>query len=221
MVNNFLMTGQPKFTRSIQVNEKKHHLHCAHMCKNIYHKKEDVLMNKYNNSLYVAIEGTDTAVNWIDNVSFAFKTNDVHRGFQRYANYCLTEYDPLNEIDKFDSVTICGHSLGSASATLMAYQLCKEAETNDVSLPSRVELVLFGCPKIGGKAFTREFTRLATKMGLIVTSYQNEGDIVCSIPFGYLGYINTFTETNTRLLKTTYKPFWDVSNHYISTYIDI
>ena len=220
MSHKILMNGKPNFTRSIPTNEKKHHLHCAHMCKHIYNKKEDVLMNKYKNTLYIAIEGTDTVVNWIDNVSVAFKSEDIHRGFQRYANHCLSEYDPLEGIGDFDRVTICGHSLGSASATLLAYRLCKDSETNDVSLPSNVELVIFGCPKIGGETFQREFNRLATKTGLTVTNYQNHGDVVCSIPFGFLGYIDTFTETNTRLLETNFKPIWDVSNHYMYSYID-
>jgi len=214
------MNTKPAFVRKIHSNEKKHHLHCAHMCKNIYYKKADVLMNKYKNTLYIAVEGTDTVVNWIDNISVAFKSDDIHRGFRRYANYCMEQYDIFKGLDEFDNVTICGHSLGSASATLLAYHLCKQSELNDIPLPSNMELVVFGCPKIGGETFHKEFNRLVSKTGLIVTNYQNDGDVVCTIPFGFLGYTKTFTEESTRLMETDWKPIWDVSNHYMISYLN-
>ena len=219
-LNKICMTQKPTFTHSIKSSEKKHHLHCAHMCKNIYYKKADVLLNKHKNTLYIAIEGTDTVINWIDNISVAFKTNDIHRGFLRYANHCMHKYDPLKDINDVDRVTICGHSLGSASATLLAYHMCKESEINNVKIPSNIELVLFGCPKIGGETFKNELNRLVKKSGLKITNYQNDGDLVCSIPFGFLGYHTTFQNSDTILMQTSNKPVWDISDHYMSEYIN-
>jgi len=214
------MSTNPIFTRSVKSSEKKRHLHCAHMCKNIYNVKTDVLTNKRGNTLYIAVEGTDTVVNWIDNISISFKTDDIHRGFRRYADHCMFEYTPFGNIGDFDRVTVCGHSLGSACAALLVYDLCKMSELNNTLLPSNIELVLFGCPKIGGETFKKDFNRLADKQGLKVFNYQNHRDIVCAIPFGFLGYDTTFRETDTRLMETTSKPFWDLSNHYMFSYVN-
>lgn len=213
------LNTQPVFIKTIHKNEKKHHLHCAHMCKNIYYRNTDVLMNKYKNTLYIAIEGTDTVVNWIDNISVAFKTDDIHRGFQRYANNCMTDYDFTIPFHDFDKVVLCGHSLGSAGATLIAYHLCKKAELNETLLPSNLELVVFGCPRIGGEQFHTEFNRLAAKNGMQIASYQNYGDIVCSIPFDFLGYRTTFDDDHIKIMETQIKPIWDLYNHYMISYV--
>ena len=105
--------------------KSKQHSHCAHMCKQIYTKKPDLLFNKHKNILYISIEGSDTLVNWIDNVSIVMKRNDIHRGFTRYANYCLNKFnifDIFEDIDEYEKIILTGHSLGSASATLIAYE---------------------------------------------------------------------------------------------------
>lgn len=201
------------------------HLHCAHMCKNIYYRKPDLLFNKHKNKLYISIEGSDTIINWIDNISIAMKRNDVHRGFARYASYCMNEYDILDLVDDFDAydkIILTGHSLGSASATLIARELCKSYEKRGARFHSKFELVLFGCPKIGGNSFKKEFNDLVDKTGLTIYSYENKKDIVCKIPFGFLGYTHTFLQEDTvHLEPATNTHVLDIyTNHSMNQYIE-
>ena len=213
-------TCMRNYFSKINKKEKEHHLHCAKMCKNIYNSPEDVVIQHHNNTLYIAIEGTDSFSNWVDNISVVFKSNDIHRGFRRYTDKCVSKYNPLNEIQKYENITICGHSLGSACAVLLAYQLCQEYKQRNEIIKSNIDLVVFGCPKVGGQSFHEEFNTICTDVGLGVVHYRNNSDYICDIPFGFLGYYNTFNEEDTRLMDTSESEFWDVSKHYMQSYIE-
>lgn len=209
------------------LKRRKQHLHCAHMCKHIYSKKPNLLFNKHKNILYISIEGSNTLVNWVDNVSLIMKRNDIHRGFTRYATYLLNEFnifDIFEDIHEYDKIILTGHSLGSASATLIAYELCKKqiAQNADNCFQNKFELVLFGCPKIGGDSFKNEFNDLVHKTGLDVFNYENINDVVCKIPFSIFGYASTFLESDSVFLEGVDTPFWEIyQNHSMSQYLDL
>jgi hypothetical protein len=163
------------------------------------------------------VEGTDTGVNWYDNISITFRSEDMHRGFLRYANYCLDAYELRNECAGRSAITICGHSLGAASATIMVYLLRKEGFiSSDVDF----ELVTFGSPKPGGATFSKNFEQSLTSASNVF-SYQNHRDPVCSVPFSILGYVHAISDADTYKLNAPSRPFWDVSNHYMQSYIDM
>ena len=54
-----------------------------------------------------------------------------------------------NGIHEYENITIFGHSLGSACAVLLAYQLCQEYKQRNEIIKSNIDLVVFGCPKVG------------------------------------------------------------------------
>jgi predicted lipase len=214
---NVNLSQVQKTTFRIEKNIKKRHLHCAKLCQRVYEKKADVLKSFMDDRLYIAVEGTDTGVNWYDNISVTFRSNDIHRGFLRYATHCLDAYDLRNECAGRSKITICGHSLGAASATIMVYLLRKEGY---ISSGVDLELVTFGSPKPGGVTFSNNFAQSLTSESTVF-SYQNYRDPVCSIPFSIQGYVPAIPDADTYILNAPDRPFWDVSNHYMQTYIDM
>ena len=94
------------------------HLECARLCKQVYDQKSDILIrhNKHHNDVIIAVEGTDTLVNWYDNLSVCKRSDDVHTGFRKYATYCKQKYKLHAELKKYKGhrMYICGHSLGGA-----------------------------------------------------------------------------------------------------------
>ncbi len=109
------------------------------------------------------------------------------------------------------------------SATLIAYEICKQQiEKGNTDFNSKFELVLFGCPRVGGEIFKKEFNEVANRTGLQIYSYENDKDIVCKIPFGIFGYTRTFLDSDSVYLEGFDTPFWDIyKNHSMSQYLDI
>jgi hypothetical protein len=98
----------------------------------------------------------------------------------------------------------CGHSLGAAATALIAH---------DFSDHFDMELVLFGCPNIGGQDF---HTRFASN-NVLVYNYVIENDIVPKLPFEQLGYTPL---TDVVLLDSAYDASEVLKNHSMHTYID-
>lgn len=93
----------------------------------------------------------------------------VHMGFR-------TAYDSLRDrIDEWlgrvrpRRLIVTGHSLGAAMACLMA------------ALHDESELVTFGCPLVGNRAFAEAFRRPALR-------YVDCADLVATVPYAWLGY---------------------------------
>ena len=184
------------------------HLECAKLCKTVYTKKSDILIryNKRDDDVILAIEGTDTLVNWYDNLSVCKRYDDVHTGFRKYATYCKQRYRLRMVLQKYKDkkIYICGHSLGSAAAALLA---------SDFSQDYDIELVMFGSPKIGGDVFRDAF---ASK-SIPTFDYKTKHDVVTKLPFDALGYMRLTDEVIE--LSPDYRPYQILNNHDIDTYI--
>jgi hypothetical protein len=209
---------QAPFFKNISKDQLRNHMHCAKLCKDVYFHKHDLVVDVRDNHMYVAVEGTHTFSNWVDNVSVFFKHNDVHPGFERYAEYCAIEYNPFSDLSSVDTLFISGHSSGAASVALLAYNLARDLKVRDEENKCVVELVLFGCPKIGGSDFKFRFNEACHNMEIF--NYRNNGDMICTIPYSSMGYHDTFGEDDTRLLDAPNKPWWDVTNHFMASYIE-
>jgi hypothetical protein len=195
---------------SVCTNVPKKHVECAKLCKKVYTQKNDILIryNKKEHDLIVAIEGSDTLVNWYDNLSVCKRTDDVHVGFRKYATHCKKKYKLHTTLQKYKDakIYICGHSLGSAAAALIA---------NDLHNQYDIDLIVFGCPKIGGHAFKKRFMSNSVS----TFNYQNTHDIVSKLPFNALGY--TQMTDNIIELYPGYRPHEILKNHDIDTYIEM
>ena len=138
--------------------------------------------------LWITFRGTDLAREWISNLAFCKKTipydNEkskirVHTGF-------LNSYKSLGIRDKIlESITrethyvrISGHSRGAALAVLCAVDIQYNFPACDI------EVMLFGCPRVGNKAFVKSYNKRVDKTVRI----ENGNDIVTKLPFAFMGY---------------------------------
>ena len=183
------------------------HIRLAALCKEVYLLHPDLMIIKNKEHTTVVFEGTDSLQNWKDNLSFCCRTkHDIHRGFHRQALY-LTKKHRLHEVFKAsEKVTFTGHSQGAAVALIVAYFLTK----NNACTNKDIDIVMFGCPKIGGSAFKQR----VEESDLRVTHYVNENDIVAALPIGF-GYIPTVHPT---VLPCDSKN--PIQQHSLDTYID-
>ena len=143
----------------------------------------------------VCIRGSDERVNWVYNfkigkVPFLTRKNtnpdiEVHSGF--FIGHTSVKgkiYKKLNEIvqgGKCDRILFCGHSAGVLSA-LLAYDYI-----NNKNIP--IEVVTFGSPRVGNKAFSDDFDRKIKCTRII-----NDKDLIPLAPLKILGFHHIGTE---------------------------
>lgn len=186
------------------------HYKYAKLCKRIYqlpyNAKNVRLRDKH---ALVVIEGTDDLRNWRDNVKFLFRNKyDIHRGFFRYANEILREYDIVNTCEECTHVTFTGHSLGAAAAIILAFLVVVQFR-KEIS----IEVVLFGCPKLGGELFL-EYLQYIEDRNVKIYNYKYRNDLITNLPIGF-GYDKIeYIQLNKEL------GFPKVSDHYIDNYIE-
>jgi predicted lipase len=170
-------------------------------------------VNKNDPTRYVAvIRGTDGAEEWIDDFDF-FATQrpqfpgNVESGFVDI--YQSMQYFPIADPGNIQpladgiatalnpvpgaTVTVVGHSLGSALATYLTY---------DLSVPGRlgsanVSAILFASPKTGDNGFVSGFNQLNSNY--LVINYQH--DVVPTVPPFDIFHLDLFrTLPNCRIL---------------------
>jgi hypothetical protein len=193
------------------------HVKCAELCRDVYKNRHDVLFEKTDDRLYIALEGSDTIKDWINNISFLLKRNDMHRGFTRYANRCKRLYPIENAISEYENISLSGHSLGAASMLIICYLLFLG---DDKLRTKNVELVLFGAPMSGGPKFKKRFTQkvIEGNDNFQLHLYKHKNDIVNDLPsslFAYchvdeLCHIEGDNNSNTNFIQ----------DHDISQYIE-
>lgn len=139
----------------------------------------------------VVIRGTQRAVEWLKDLEAAETTphrlaGKVHAGFWGlYSSMTLRTLDGIEvpllsgivELVGAGTVTIVGHSLGSAIATYGAIDLLS-------MLPGRVAMCLLASPRPGDRAFTESADAI---LHGVYQSFAIDCDIVPHVPFGF-GY---------------------------------
>jgi Lipase (class 3) len=129
----------------------------------------------------IAIAGSESIVDWLIDGS-AWKTDafgaEVHAGF-------LTEHEKiwpqvhelLRRYPAGSKVTITGHSLGGAIATLLGYAAVDELEL----VP---DVITFGSPRVGNWKFSRKFNKMVPNSLRV----QHHDDLIPRVP--KLGYVH-------------------------------
>ncbi len=104
----------------------------------------------------------------------------VHRGFLKALNAVWSDIQNslISFQDRSQSIWFTGHSLGAALATLAVAKMGEEAKPVN-------GLYTFGQPRVGGKAFARDFD-LDFKPRTF--RFVNNSDIVTRVPRRALGY---------------------------------
>ena len=138
--------------------------------------------------LTITFRGTDSNTDRKNNLSFwkkvvpygnIYSKIRVHCGFlnayksekiRHQIQHCITS--------QIKQVRIAGHSLGAATAILCAIDLQYHFPDRDY------EVALFGCPRIGNRAFQKSYNKRIYK----TLRVENGNDIVTKVPPVWMGY---------------------------------
>ena len=181
-------------------------LEALRCCRDVYPHSEDFLVSrKCAGHTVLAVEGTNETTDWVTNLKFLIKRDDCHRGFKNNANRTLAElvvgYEALDPSRK---LVVAGHSLGGATATLLA----------DLMLPhnNNIAIVTAGSPRPGGRRLRR---RLKDVEHL---RFVHGNDIVPGTPPWLAGYVHTHPVIKLKDENET--RFDGVADHNIGSYYD-
>ncbi|NER80617.1 MAG: lipase family protein [Leptolyngbya sp. SIO1D8] len=152
-----------------------------------------VLQLPETQELYIVFRGTDHGVDWMNNFQFRQQIypyvygdesgTDVrfHRGFMA-AYLSIRDYLQA-EVRKYPNspITITGHSLGGAVATIAALDLQYNITQHT---GQSIQLYTFGAPRVGNSALINSFRQRVPKSYRFVYGW----DIVTRIPRAWQGY---------------------------------
>jgi predicted lipase len=148
-------------------------------CVDVYAHKNDFIVDKsIPGYCILAIEGTNETSDWATNLSFLFRTEDTHRGFQGNATRTITNL-VLNyeSLEKDRKLILTGHSLGGATATLVADLMLKS--TPDLAI------ITIGSPRPGGRGLRKRLKNVEH------LRFVHGDDVVPSTPPFLAGYVHT------------------------------
>jgi|TARA_B100001964_G_C13965833_1_gene479723 predicted lipase len=176
-------------------------------CRDVYPHDQDFLVDRSHAGYTIlAVEGTNETTDWVTNLKFLIKRDDCHRGFKNNANRTLAQlvvgYEALDSSRK---LVVAGHSLGGATATLIADLLWESGNEN-------IALVTAGSPKPGGRKLRKRIKDLEH------FRFVHGNDIVPGTPPWFAGFVHTHPriylpdEVETR--------FDGVADHNIGDYYD-
>ena len=145
-------------------------------------------LRKMGDTLLIAFRGSDSLRDWLGNVRFwkkkvPYDNNSssirVHSGFiDAYKSEEVRNFIQGNVEKDVARIRVTGHSLGAAMAVLCAVDM-------QYNFPDRdIEVALFGCPRVGNKAFTRSYDKRVFK----TLRVENGNDVVTKLPLALLGY---------------------------------
>jgi predicted lipase len=155
-------------------------LEALRCCRDVYPHSDDFLVSrKVSGHTILAVEGTNETTDWVTNLKFLIKRDDCHRGFKNNANRTLAQlvigYEALDPNRK---LVVAGHSLGGATATLIADLLWEAGNRN-------IGLVTAGSPRPGGRKLRERIKDLEH------LRFVHGNDIVPNTPPLLAGFVHT------------------------------
>jgi predicted lipase len=142
------------------------------------HERDYIVDNSIPGFTIIAVEGTSSAGDWLTNIKFLFRNDDTHRGFKENAMRLVNQLFMREQIDFKTQLVVCGHSLGGATATVLADMLRQGAGRN-------VCVITLGSPRPGGRRLRKRLADL-THM-----RYVHSDDVVPLSPLWLGGYVHT------------------------------
>lgn len=174
----------------------------------------------------IALRGTGTCLEWIENLRASLTCPHEHggchtdedapmveSGFWSLYTSAMDNTPSLRDMireevarviatyaddDKPISLTLTGHSLGAALATLAAYDI--RANFSGTSNDPMVTVVSFGGPRVGNRSFRSHLERGGTKILRIV----NSDDPITKVP----GFLSTFDGNHAADVDVVGIPGW-------------
>jgi triacylglycerol lipase len=175
-----------------------------------------------NNDIYVAVRGTEGVWEWLQDFKFLPKPfnnvpggcfaedgfTDMYQSFSFAASPSTTFMADLKKLIPANaSVTVSGHSLGSALATLLAFDMA-------VNTSTKVGLYTLASPRVGDLTFERLFNHVVNNAYRVT----NRLDIVPKTPPPLL-YFHVGDETE--LIPSPAMKFDLGCEHHIGTYFNL
>ena len=182
-------------------------LEALRCCRDVYPHKQDFLVSrKCEGHTILAVEGTNETTDWVTNLKFLIKRDDCHRGFKNNANRTLAELVVAYEgVDPNRKLVITGHSLGGATATLIADLLWESGNKN-------IALVTAGSPRPGGRRLKRRLKDIEH------LRFVHGNDIVPGTPPRLAGFVHT--HPRIYLPDAVETRFDGVADHNMGDYYD-
>lgn len=168
-------------------------------CADVYAHHGDFIVDKSLPGFCIlAIEGTKEASDWATNLAFLFRSEDTHCGFYNNATRTITQL-VLNyeSLEKQRKLVLAGHSLGGATATIVADLMLKTTPN--------LALITIGSPRTGGRGL-RERLKDVEHLRFVYGD-----DIVPSTPPFLSGYVHTHPKI--QLEDTDDRKFDGVEDH--------
>jgi len=142
----------------------------------------------HRDCLWITFRGTDSLGEWLSNLTFWKKSIPydnmetkirVHTGFLNvYKNNKVRDKILAEITEEINHIRITGHSRGAALAVLSAVDI-------QYNFPDRdIEVILFGCPRVGNKEFAKSYNKRVDKTVRI----ENSNDLITKLPFPFMGF---------------------------------
>ncbi len=145
-------------------------------------------LRRNGDTLWITFRGSDSPVDWKANLAFWRKSIPydsmepkirVHAGFLNDYKSRDVRDRILEEVSEdIHFIKITGHSLGAALAVLCAADLQYNRPDADI------EVIVFGCPRVGNKAFAQDYNKRVDK----TVRVENGNDIVTKVPPALFGF---------------------------------
>ena len=172
--------------------------------------------------LRITFRGTDRPSEWKTNLEFSEKSIPydnvnpkikVHSGFLK--SYCAAGMRDVilkSITDDIHYIRISGHSRGAALAVLCAVDIQYNNPGRDI------EVVLFGCPRVGNKQFMLSYNKRVNK----TVRVENSNDIVTKVPFPFMGFrhVGARLHIGKRRFPLVFSPNDHYPHNYFSALLD-
>lgn len=181
-----------------------------------------VLYEPTEDTVFVVFRGTEKGLDWINNVQFRQQvypygddsSTDVrfHRGFmEAYLAVRDRVLDVVRQYPK-SPITVTGHSLGGALATIGALDLQFNI-TKKTGQP--LDVYTFGAPRVGNSALVNSFRQRVPNSYRFVYGW----DVVTRVPRSWQGFAHVPEEQLLGNLWTWQIVSRRVKDHQISLYV--
>ena len=175
-----------------------------------------VIRKSKDDALCIAFRGTDSLKDILADIRFWKKAIPygntsskirVHSGFiDGYKQPQIRERIHSFVTESINKIQLTGHSYGAALAVLCAVDLQFHYPHKDF------EVCLFGCPRVGNRAFAASYNKRIFKTLRI----ENGNDLVTKIPSCILGYHHVGARIHIGKLRMT--GFYSLSQHSSQEY---
>ncbi|KAJ1973327.1 hypothetical protein H4R35_004178 [Dimargaris xerosporica] len=156
-----------------------------------------IAINDGIESVTLAFRGTTEARQWVEDFKFSkvdfpndTDGSQVHKGFlETYQDVADDVYKRTTEqLDQHPNhtLTIVGHSLGGALASVAAVDFVSRNE----SLASIMKVVTFGKPHVGNMNYVKHYNSMKVNTTRVV----NKNDLVPHVPTAYMNFHHEGTE---------------------------